>query len=715
MTRVCDLSRVDLSVRQRMPATSRGILAVVVMAACLPACGTLGAMEWPWSKTEPPKVEAQAPPPVPAPPASVSPAAAPPAPPDEEEEAESADVAAAPSERPEATSPAPPGSKEGSPASVRGAPAVPAGAPAAPAPQQGKTQLVSLNFDNADLEIVLRSIADITGINFIIGPGVKANVTMRTTTKVPASEVFSIMELVLEVNNLVAVKEGSFYKIVPIAVAQQEPQDVQVGKERGEERERYVTQIVRLDYLSAEEMTRILQPFLARGAKLVVHKETNSLIVGGFSSTVRRLLDTIRALDTQTKRDNIQRIFVYFVENVQAAQLATILNTLYGRREVSRAPATTPRPGQPTPRPGLGVQPPATPPPAPGAAPPSAAPPPGTAGPISVEGAPGEVVGEVTIVPDEATNALVIKTSPRNYEIIEATIKQLDIVPKQVIIEALIAEVTLTDDFTFSLEEVFRSGGILLSGVFGPAGVSDAARAGIAALADPGVSPAAGFTFTYVDGARFRMVLNNLASLTNVQILASPHLLTANNKEAKLQIGQEVPIITGEQSSLTSATSATAQGVFRTIQQKDIGILMAIKPHVNEKRLVTLEIETEQTDILAESFGQTQSPAFSKRSSKSSVVVPDNQSIVIGGIIQNRVEKSSTGIPFLSRLPLLGYLFRRTRDSVRRTELLIMLTPHVIASPEEGRMLTEQFKRRIEAVEPLLKSVPKHSPSGFRQ
>src|SRR3990172_10179675 len=269
-----------------------------------------------------------------------------------------------------------------------------------PEVRPGKPQYVSLNFENADLELVLRSIADITGINFIIGPGVKAAVTMRTTTKVPASEVLSILELVLEVNNLVAVKEGLFYKIVPLAVAQQEPQDVRVGKEPDEERERYITQIVYLDHLSADEMSRILQSFLARGAKLVVHKETNSLIIAGFSSTVRRLLDTVKALDVKTKRDNISRIFVYFVENVKASDLANILNTLYGRRDIlPRAPTAPPRPGQPPARPGLLGQP-STPPrprPPPGGrgvpAPPAPPPPPPGPPPPPAPGAGGGGVG----------------------------------------------------------------------------------------------------------------------------------------------------------------------------------------------------------------------------------------------------------------------------------------------------------------------------------
>ena len=594
------------------------------------------------------------------------------------------------------------GAKEGAPGAAVGAKAAPPGAGAPQGGQQGKNQYVSLNFENADLELVLRSIADITGINFIIGPGVKANVTMRTTTKVPASEIFSVMESVLEVNNLVAVKDGLYYRIVPIAVAQQEPQDVQVGKERGEERERYVTQIVHLDHLSAEEMARILQPFLARGAKMVVHKETNSLIIAGFTSTVKRLLDTIKALDIPSKRDNIQRIFVYFVENVQATQLANVLNTLYGRRDlVGRAPTPGARPGQPPVRPGVAPTPPA---PTPLPLAPPGQPPPGAVLQPGVEPAPGEVVGEVTIVPDDATNALIIKTSPRNYEFIEATIKQLDIVPKQVLIELLLAQITMDDTFQFSLEEIIRSGSFLVAGAYGVAPLATA----IAGVVQSGIAPATGLTFAFVDKDKFRVVLNNLAKVTKVDVLASPHLLVANNKEAKLQVGQEVPIPTGVQTlgTTTSDQNVTSANLFSTFQRKDIGIIIGIKPHVNEKRLVTLEIEAENTTLGGAATAAEGGASFNKTTTKTSVVVQDGQSLLIAGIIRQDKSKGYSGIPFLSQIPLLGYLFRGTTETLTRNELLILITPHVIASPEEGRALTEQFKSRVESLDPILKSMP---------
>jgi general secretion pathway protein D len=183
-------------------------------------------------------------------------------------------------------------------------------------------------------------------------------------------------------------------------------------------------------------------------------------------------------------------------------------------------------------------------------------------------------------------------------------------------------------------------------------------------------------------------------------------LLTANNKEAKIQIGQEVPIVTGDQSSLTNISTTPSQttGVFRTFQQKDIGIILGIKPHVNEKRLVTLEIEQENIAVDQANFGGTGTASFLKTSTKTSIVVQDRQSIVIGGIIRTDRSKGYTGIPFLSQIPLLGYLFRSTSDVIERNELVILITPHVIGSPDEGRQLTEQFKKRVESLEQMLKS-----------
>ncbi|PTL37176.1 hypothetical protein CLG94_00395 [Candidatus Methylomirabilis limnetica] len=689
---------------------------ILTVAVFLPACTAFQALGRSGAEAElsPSKVVAPAPTPVPASPIIATPPARPhkveaeqevedPEEAEEAEDAEDTEDAASSQEAVPKPVPLPStGVIEGAPVPLAGA-RLGGAAKGVPA-QPGAPQYVSLNFDNADLELVLRSIADITGINFILGPGVKANVTMRTTTRVPSSEVFSIMESVLGVNNLIAVKEGAYYKIVPIAVAQQEPEDVQMGKERTEERERYVTQIVHLDHLSADEMTKILQPFLSKGAKMLVHKETNSLIIAGFSSTINRLLDTVRALDIPSKRDNIQRIFVYFVENAKAAELANTLNTLYGRRDLVRGAAVPARPGQPPA--GPGAPPPPPPPPPPGQPPP----PPGAALPPGTEAAPGEIVGDVTIVSDEANNALIIKTSPRNYEIIEATIKQIDIVPKQVLMELMLARISLNDSFNFSLEEIIRSGQFLITSAYGVAPLATA----ITGVVKDGKAPATGLTLAFVDKDKYRVVVNNLVTVGKAEVLANPHLLTANNKEANIQIGQEVPIPTGVQSLGTTTGNATntSSNLFSTFQRKDIGIILKIKPHVNEKRLVSLDIETENTSIASTATASEGGASFNKVTTKTAVVVQDGQSLLIGGIIRTDKTKDYTGIPFLSSIPLFGYLFRGTKEVLNRDELLILITPHVIGTPEEGKLMSEQFRSRVQSLEDLLKSSPTPSSGG---
>ncbi len=172
-------------------------------------------------------------------------------------------------------------------------------------------------------------------------------------------------------------------------------------------------------------------------------------------------------------------------------------------------------------------------------------------------------------------------------------------------------------------------------------------------------------------------------------MLTSPHLLTQSNKEARIQIGQEVPIVTGSQSVVGG------ESVLQTIQQRDVGRILSITTHVNETRKVTLDIDLEVSDTLPETT-VAGTPSFSERTIDTSVVVEDGQSLLIGGIIDNATQYQTSGIPLLRDIPVLGPLFGNTVETVARQELLIMLTPHVIATPEEGRTLTERFKERME-------------------
>lgn len=548
--------------------------------------------------------------------------------------------------------------------------------PAPSAPPASPPKMVSFNFEEADLVVVLRALADVAGINFILGQGVKAKVTMKVDG-LPATEAFAIMQAILEANNLAAVKVGTIYKILPVAAAQRQPAPIVVGRDVVAE-EGFFTQLVPLQHLSAEGVIKIFQPLISQG-RVLAHPETNTLILSGPAPVIKEIVDTLKVLDVPGRRRDVPQIYVYYVENAKASELASILETMFAERveltEPTRVAFLGPEPPSPPPVP-----------PRPGVAAPTPEGAPGLIPPGALEEA--QIIGDIRIVPDERMNALIIKATPRDYEAIEDTIKKLDLTPKQVIIEVLVAEVALTDSFTLGVEWFVQAGMFTFAQAFG-------------------LGPAAGLTMTFVDSDAVRVFLNTLSSYTEIDILTSPHLLTRNNKAARIQIGQEVPIVTGTQSTVT-AVSAGGESVFQTFQQKEIGRILSVTPHVNEQRQVTLDISLEVSDVLPEST-VSGTPSFSMRTIDTSVVVEDRQSILIGGIIDKGTTHEKAGIPYLRDLPLIGALFGTTVETETRSELLIMLTPHVIATPEEGTALTEKFKKRLERLEEQLRDF---SPAG---
>jgi general secretion pathway protein D len=544
--------------------------------------------------------------------------------------------------------------------------------------------MISLHFEDADLEVVLRALADLAKVNIVLGQGVKAKVTMWIE-RVPASEAFTIMQAILEANNLAAVKSGPVYKIVPTGAAAQQSSPIAIGVEPQAGEEGFHTQIVPLQYLGAEDLVRILTPLIAPG-RVLAYKETNSIIMSAGSASIRRMLQVIQSLDVPGRQREVQQTFVYYLENAKAKELATVLGSIFeGRRDRAAGPApdaTRIGPAQPP-------QPPAQPPRPGGAAPPE---------PTPAPGAPGaelaRVVGEVRIVADEPTNALIIRATAQDYRLVEETIKKLDILPKQVLIEALVAEISLTDQMRFGLEYFVRTGGFAIQQFA-------TASTGVAELVQGAALASRGFTLSFVDSESFKALLTSLSLYTTINTLATPHILTLNNREAKIQVGQEVPVVTGSQATITGLETGGNQ-VFQTIQQRNIGRILGIKPHVNEKREVTLDIQLEVTDTLP-STTVTGTPAFSKRAVQTSVVVQDGQSLLIGGIISDNRRNDQEGIPWLSRIPVLKYLFGTVSNNFDRTELFIMLTPRVVSTPEEGRTITEEFRRRLEWMDNALR------------
>lgn len=290
----------------------------------------------------------------------------------------------------------------------------------------------------------------------------------------------------------------------------------------------------------------------------------------------------------------------------------------------------------------------------------------------------GELVGETTIVPDERTNSLVIRTAPQNFPAIRETVERLDMRPPQVLIEVVIAEVTLDDQTQFGInfEYFFRE---------------DDVEVGISNF-NPGPLPpdSVGFVASVFDPGRVRAVLRALATDNRLNVLSTPRILASNNQEARILIGSEVPFV--QVSSFGGVTNT----VLQTIQFRDVGLELIVIPRVNVDREVTLEILQQNSTISSTSFGNIDAPLITSRQAETSLVVGDRRTVVLGGLIETHHELEESGIPFLKDIPLIGYLFKSVRRREAKTELLITLTPYIVTSDAEAELLREKAEREWE-------------------
>ncbi len=341
----------------------------------------------------------------------------------------------------------------------------------------------------------------------------------------------------------------------------------------------------------------------------------------------------------------------------------------------------------------------------------------GATGYVLEGGEPGDIFRqEVRIVADDVTNSLVVLATKKDYEDIKEVLRRLDIVPRQVLIEVLVAEVTLDDKLQFGVEYALtqdsRNGALgrivgasastsTTSGTTTTTATTSGTVGGVASsLFDVGaamVSKSSGFTGILSDNRNFAVALNALASKGKVKVLSAPHLMTADNHEAHILVGTEVPIITTQQSAVGVQTNNNTN-VLQNIQYRDTGTILTMLPQVNSEGLVNMQIHQEVSAIAQLSVGAIGSPSFSSREAETTVVVQSGETIVIGGIIDETVNRARTGVPFLMDIPVIGRAFRVDSDSVNRTELILLVTPHVVRDRQESRQATEAFKTRLEGM-----------------
>jgi general secretion pathway protein D len=314
---------------------------------------------------------------------------------------------------------------------------------------------------------------------------------------------------------------------------------------------------------------------------------------------------------------------------------------------------------------------------------------------------------EVRIVADEISNALVVLATRRDWNQILNVLRELDVVPRQVVIEVLIAEVSLNKDMQFGIQSILTNpGGLgpIPSGTPVPTGTGD----GFSSILGlpPGVNddllkrvisvdPTGALTAIITDQSSFRVQLDALAQAGRLKVLASPHILTADNREASIHIGTEIPILTS-QSNVPGISGVNGQtALVNNVQYRSTGVILHVLPQVNADGLVNLQVRQEVSDVDKNFQSSTGSPAFTTRETETTAVVQNGDSLLVGGIIQEVTSRGRSGVPYLMDIPGIGRLFRVDSDTARRVELIVLLSPKVIRNRAEALQVTQEYKDRL--------------------
>jgi len=590
---------------------------------------------------------------------------------------------------------------------------------------------ITLNFVAADIRDVAKTVlGDYLKLNYEISPAVQGSITIQTSRPLKQAQVLPLLEQALRLNGMVLVSSDGLYKVMPVADAQgaSGPLSRRQAKAAG-----YGIEIAPVRYISAAEMQKLLGPLVPSQAVIHVDAARNALLVegtqpereaiienialfdvdwlagmsyglytpnyidaaelareltdilGGDKSPIGNVvklvpisrLNTVLAISPQPRyleqlkawvkrldrpgEGSDRRVFVYQVQNGRAADLAATLSKLMGG---SSAVTSTPAAGLATDA-RSGKQNPAV------------------ATPIFAPD--GGRSSGVAITADENNNSLLVLASPQEYSGIEASLRKLDAQPLQVFLEAAIAEVTLTDNLQFGIQYFYQPGSqhqLTLSST----------SSGTVASSFPG------FSYMFTRGTDISVVLNTLADLTRVEVTSSPQVLVLNNQTATLQVGDRVPIATEQAVGVTTSNSA----IVNTIQYQDTGVILKVTPRVNHGGLVMMDISQEVSEVSNTTSSSIDSPTIQQRKINSSVAVQDGQTVALGGLIRDSHTKGNSGIPYLNKIPGLSILFGDTTNNRTRTELIVLITPHVIENLDQARMVTDELRRKLPEVQALL-------------
>lgn len=600
----------------------------------------------------------------------------------------------------------------------------------------------TLNMKDADIQALIATVSEITGKNFIVGPNVQGKVTVVSARPMKPDEIYDVFLSVLRVHGYAAIASGSMIKIVPEAVAQQDGSGGLNGTHQHETDE-LVTQIVPVKHVSATELVPILRPLMPQGAQLIAHPASNSLVISDRAGNVERMISIIQRIDTVSDSG----VDVIPLQHASASEVARILGQLSDTKGVDAADAprvfaddrtnsillsggksgrlrlraliahldTPIADGGETQVVYLnyanakdlvpileGVAATLT-----GDTPPNAkAAAGGTTGSTASSGA-----STATIQAHEGDNALVISAPPAVFRSLQAVIRQLDIRRAQVLIEAVIAEVS--DETANELgiqwqvplgDKSHVLGGTNFTGntpgnnIFNVTG-------GLNASGGPAVTVGNGLNLGYLDTVTLNGkqllslggLLSALRSNGKNNILSTPSIMTLDNQEAMIKVAQEVPFVTGSYTTNTggnSGSNGNTTGIgnpFQTIQRKDVGLTLTVTPHINSGDTVRLDIHQEVSNLLPPVQGAVDL-VTNKREIKTTVMVKDDSLLVLGGLISDNVKDSVQKVPALGDIPLIGNLFRYRSNDHTKQDLMVFLHPKILRdAASEAQVSGEKY------------------------
>ena len=518
---------------------------------------------------------------------------------------------------------------------------------------------VTLNFSNIDIAALIKVMSELTRRNFIVDDKVAGKVTLMTPTKISPEEAYQVFLSALEIKGFTAVEDGKAVRIVPTSSARQS--GLKVVPDGDMSGEGFVTKLLRLAFVNPQDIVRTLSPLISKDGNLIAYPATNSLIITDSVSNIRKIESLVKALDVAAPGAR-GKINVYYLKNANADEIAKILSAL-----VSRLPTATAAAAQP-------------------------------AGPAAI------LEGSVTITSDKSTNSLIIVASPIDYETVKDVIQKLDIRRRQVYVEAAIIEISLSKQRELGLE--FQSSNLsslesstntsYVGGTnFGNIGSAIASGpAAIASMSGLTIGAVKG-TFKY-NGTEYLSVgalLHALQTDGAVNVLSTPNILTTDNQKAEIMVGENIPFVTGQTQS-----SATSGSILTTVNRQDVGIKLQITPQITSEDNVRLELKQEISDVTTTAGldANKVGPSTSKRAADTTVVIKDRQTMVIGGLIRDNVTSSTSKVPFLGDIPILGWLFKYKTSKTEKTNLMIFITPYIIKNEDDAVAIT---KRKSDSLE----------------